>query len=226
MKKYYRTELHTHSKPSSKCSDIIPEDLVKMYAENGYDSLAVTNHFMTSIRGETMEEKIELYLEDYNKCIELGKAAGLNIIFGAEIRFTENVNDYMIFGICPEDLPQIYELLPYGIDNFYREFKNDKNIIIQAHPFRTGMVRANPESIDGVEVFNIHPSQICQSGLAAKFAREHNLIASCGNDLHHYGHECLCALLTEEEIKDSYDVAKVLKGRNYKMEIGGFVIDL
>ena len=128
---------------------------MEIYKENGYDSVVITNHFTTQLKGETIDEKINWYLEDYYECVETRKLVDLNVILGAEITFTENKNDYLIFGICPEDLTPIYKMLPYGIDRFYREFKNEKNIIIQAHPFRDGMERANPESLDGIEVFNM-----------------------------------------------------------------------
>ena len=127
MKKFYKTELHAHTSPVSGCSDIDPKDLVLIYKENGYDSVAITNHFIADrLQGENGQEKVKWYLEDYYKCAEEGALIGLNVVLGAEIRFTENNNDYLVFGICPEDLIDIYKLLPYGIDNFYREYKNEK----------------------------------------------------------------------------------------------------
>ena len=39
-------------------------------------------------------------------------------VVGAETRFTENNNDYIVFGINKEMLSDIYDLLPEGIDNF------------------------------------------------------------------------------------------------------------
>ena len=226
MKKCYKTELHAHTSPVSGCSDIEPEQMVKIYKENGYDSLAITNHFTTHIKGETVKEKINWYLEDYYKCVEFGKDIDLNIILGAELRFTENDNDYLIFGICPEDLINIYNMLPYGIDRFYREYKNENNVIIQAHPFRDNMRSVKQESLDGIEVFNMHPGHNSRIGIAAKYAHENDMIATCGSDFHHYGQECLCGIITENPLKDSYDVAKVLQNRNYNMSIGGYLVSI
>ena len=62
MKRYYKTELHTHTTPVSVCSTIEPKQLVKIYKENGYDSVVVTNHFTTHLKGETVKEKINWYL--------------------------------------------------------------------------------------------------------------------------------------------------------------------
>jgi len=225
MSKYYKTELHAHTSPVSGCSDILPEDLIRIYKESGYDSIVVTNHFITTtLKGETCEEKVKWYLEDYYKCCEEGSRLGLNVILGAELRFTENNNDYLIFGICPEELADIYELLPYGIDNFYKEYKNDKNIIIQAHPMRDGMQSVNPKSLDGIEVFNMHPNHNSRIGLAAKYACENGMIATCGSDFHHLGQDSLCAVLTKKPLKNSYDVAKALKSGKYSMSVSDFLI--
>lgn len=226
MKKYYKTELHAHTTPASGCSDISPKKLINIYKENGYDSIVLTNHFNTQLLGHTDEEKLKWYLEDYYQCFEEGEHIELNVILGAEIRFTENNNDYLIFGICPEDLKNIYRKLHYGIDKFYSEYKNEKNIIIQAHPFRDGMEIVNRESLDGIEVFNMHPNHNSRIGLATKYANEHNLIATCGSDFHHYGQECLCGLLTKKPLKNSYEVANVLKSRKYKISIGNYLVNL
>lgn len=226
MERCYKTELHAHTNPVSGCSDVDAKKLVKTYKENGYDSVVLTNHFTIQLQGETIEEKIKWYLTDYDRCVEEGERIGLNVILGAELRFTENHNDYLIFGIAPEDLSEIYKMLPYGIDSFYREYKNEKNIIIQAHPFRDGMESVNPKSLDGIEVFNMHPNHNSRIGLAAKYANENNMIAICGSDFHHFGQECLCAILTKKPLENSYDVSDVLKKQDYNMCVGNYLINL
>lgn len=227
MSKCYKTELHAHTSPVSGCSDIEPTNLIEIYKEAGYDSVVIANHFISqTLRGETVNDKVKWYLEDYYKCCEAGEKLNLNVILGAELRFTENNNDYLIFGICPEELSDIYELLPYGIDNFYKEYKKENNVIIQAHPFRDGMQSVNPESLDGIEVFNMHPNHNSRIGFAAKYARENNMIATCGSDFHHYGQDSLCALLTKKPLKSSYDVAKVLKSGKYSMSVSDFLIEI
>ncbi len=225
--KLFKTELHTHSSPTSSCADFSPEEVVRLYKDTGYDSVVLTNHFaIGKLKGETTKDMINWYLEDYYKALEEGKKVGLNIILGAELRFTENMNDYLIFGICPDDLFDIYALLPYGIDNFYKEYKNDKNIIIQAHPFRDGMKEVSPQSLDGIEVFNMHPGHNARIAFGAKYACENNLIVTAGSDFHHEGHNSLCAILTKKCLKDSYDVAKVLKEGKYKISIADLIVNI
>lgn len=224
METVFKTELHAHTKPVSGCSDIETKEMVNIYKENGYDSLVITNHFPVVMPGETVEEKVKWYLNDYYQCYREGQRVGLDVILGAELRFTENSNDYLVFGISPEELTTIYALLPYGIDRFYREFKNEKNVIIQAHPFRDGMERVNPASIDGMEIINLHPYFNARIGVATKYAQENNMIVTCGSDFHHHGHECMCGILTNKPMRNSFDIAEVLKSGSYKMSIGNLVV--
>jgi len=224
MNKYYKTELHTHSKPVSFCSEVDVKQLVKLYKEKGYNSVVLTNHFTTQLKGDTVGEKINWYLEDYYNCYEEGKCLGLNVILGAEKRFTENINDYLIYGITPEDLTDIYELLYHGIDNFYKVYKNDRNVIIQAHPFRDHMEKVDVKSLDGIEVFNMHPHHNSRIGFAAQYAKVNNMIATCGSDFHHVGHEGMCGILTENALMNSFDIADILKSKNYCMYISDFLI--
>ena len=218
----FKTELHAHTTPASGCSEITPEHLIEVYKEKGYTSIALTNHFI--VDDADPQEKITKYLDDYYKTIEIGKKEGINIILGSEIRFSENYNDYLIYGIIPDDLYDINSLLYKGIDNFYKEYKNDKNIILQAHPFRNGIELANPESVDGIEAFNLHPGHNSRVGFAAQYARKHGFLITCGTDYHHFGHEGLCGILTKEPITDSHQLAQVLKNKDYIIDISGYKV--
>ena len=218
----FKTELHAHTTPASGCSEITPEHLIEVYKEKGYTSIALTNHFI--VDDADPQEKITKYLDDYYKTIEIGKKEGINIILGSEIRFSENYNDYLIYGIIPDDLYDINSLLDKGIDNFYKEYKNDKNIILQAHPFRNGIELANPESVDGIEAFNLHPGHNSRVGFAAQYARKHGFLITCGTDYHHFGHEGLCGILTKEPITDSHQLAQVLKNKDYIIDISGYKV--
>ena len=218
----YKTELHAHTSPVSMCSEISPEEMVRVYCESGYKSVTITNHFMYD--EQNTEEKVTAYLKDFHKAAELGKKAGLNVILGAEIRFSENVNDYLVYGISEEDLYEINSYLDFGIDNFYKKFKNDKNIILQAHPFRDNMSLANPQSLDGIEVFNMHPGHNSRIALAARYAREHNMLISAGSDFHHPTQHALCSIMTKEPLENSYELAKVLKNRDFVIDVSGYKI--
>jgi len=218
----YKTELHLHTSPASSCSEIPPEKAVETYAKLGYDSIVVCNHFYPGMRFvEDKETCIREYLADYDKAVETGKRLGVHVILGCELRFTENNNDYLIYGIDRDFLFWAFDRLDAGIEAFSKEFRSEDHLIVQAHPFRNGMTHVEPELLDGIEAFNMHPSHNSRVAIAARYAREHNMIMTAGTDYHHPGHEGCAAILTREPLTDSHDIVKLLKSGDYIFEVGG-----
>ena len=232
IKEYpFRTELHAHSFPASGCSEVSPEQLVKTYVELGYNSLVLTNHFIYNYRRlENFEENgIELWYDDYEKTKAYGDEYGLNVILGVEIRFTESINDYLIYGINKQMLREIYGYLPFGVENFRKKYKMLDSVFIQAHPFRDNCNPISPELLDGIETLNLHQGHNSRIAIATEYAKENNLsIVSAGTDFHHLGikHEGAAALRSKEEVTDSFQLAKILKSEDYLLEIGGNAIVL
>ena len=221
----YRTELHAHTSPVSSCSYVSAAEAVRRYREAGCHSLVIANHLSPAkwLNNEPIDELAARYLSDYEAAKE---AAGndLHVILGVEIRFPENANDYLVYGVSPEDIEFFLTLLPHGIENFYKKAKTDRNVILQAHPFRKEMVRAPLHAIDGIEVFNVHPRHNSAVAVAAKFARENNLLVCGGSDFHYENDEALCLVRTEDKLRDSYDVADLIKSKNFLFELSGHLI--
>lgn len=220
----FKTELHAHTKPVSACSEIEPERLIELYKEKQADAVCITNHFSPYyFENGTKTEKIKEYIEEFEKTRKIGEKNGINVILGMEIRFTENANDYLVYGIGENELEYAYEFLDKGIDEFYKAFKNDSNVILQAHPFRDGMERANIKSIDGIEVFNMHLNHNSRVSRAAQYATENNLLVSGGTDFHHETHQGQCFVKTDFKPVDSFDIAKIIKDSNFVFDIGGSI---
>lgn len=221
----FKTELHLHTSPASGCSEIPPEKAVEIYAALGYDSVVVCNHFYPGMRFvDDKETCIREYLADYDKAVETGKRLGVHVILGCELRFTENNNDYLIYGIDKDFLPWAYDRLAVGVEAFSKEFRSDEHMILQAHPFRNGMEHVDPALLDGIEAFNMHPSHNSRVAVAAKYAKKEGLLMTAGTDYHHPGHEGCAAILTREPLKDSHDIVKVLKAKEYILEVGGCIV--
>ncbi len=221
----FRTELHAHTHPASPCGDFSPEETVKKYAELGFDSLVISNHFYPIMRFRDDKEKcVAEYLKDFDEAEKAGKKYGITVILGCEFRFTENVNDYLLFGIDREFLGIAFDSMPKGLEAFSKTFRSESTLLIQAHPFRDGMTRVSPSFLDGIEVFNMHPGHNSRVALAARFAKEHNLIVTCGSDFHHENHQGTTALLTKTKMQNSGDIVAALKSRDYLIEIGGSVV--
>lgn len=219
----YTTELHCHSHPVSVCGDFSPEEVVGFYKEAGVSSLVLTNHLNPLWFEGDLKERAEEYLSDF-RAAKAAAGDDINIILGVEIRFPQTDNDYLIYGVCEEDIPRFIELIPEGIEGFYKAIKNDKNVILQAHPFRKNMVPAPLDSIDGIESINMHPNHHAKPSIAFKYAKEHDLIVSGGSDFHHKGHHALCLMRTEKEMKTSYDVAEALLSKKAIFDCSGHII--
>ena len=220
----YRTELHAHTSPVSSCSFIAPEMLVDAYLDAKADGVVITNHLNPHFIHKTPENQAEVYAADYYAAKKAAEGKPLNVIFGVEICFTENPNDYVVYGVTPDELEEMLSLIPYGIENFYKKFKKPTNVILQAHPFRSKMVLAPPDSLDGIEVFNMHPHHNSQVALAAKYAKEHNMIISGGSDYHDPDWHALCLTCTKTPLRDSYDVAEAILSKDIIFDICGNIV--
>lgn len=221
----YKTELHAHTSPCSACSEIPPEEVVKNYAELGYTSVVISNHFneIMPLYGDK-EKSIPAYLDDYKRALNCADKYGINVILGCEIKFNDSFNDYLLFGIEEDLLYDAYDYFDKGIETFSKWFRREGRLLIQAHPFRNAMTQAEPELLDGIEVFNFHPHHNSRCSVAAQYAKKHNMIVTCGTDFHHPGHQGQVALLTKTPLTNSMEVAKVLKSRDYLFMTGDSII--
>lgn len=219
----YTTELHAHTNPASYCGDFPANEAVDFYRATGVSTLSITNHFNSDLLIGNVKENIKKYLEDYHLAKESAKNE-INIILGIEIRFDGSSNDYLVFGIDEDELQFYAELTPYGIENFYRKAKNERNVIIQAHPFRNGVTRAPIDSIDGIEAYNLHPNHNQRNALATQHARKNNLLVTGGSDFHHITHHSLCLMRTKKELKTSFDVADAIKSKDVVFDSHGSII--
>ena len=220
---YYTTELHSHSFPVSACGEFRPREVVEFYRSAEVSSLVLTNHLNPLWISDDPDAAADEYIADYLAAKEAAEGK-MNLILGVEIRFPENDNDYLVYGVDESDVKEFIKLLPYGLENFYKQVKNDKNIIIQAHPFRKNMILAPLDSIDGIESMNMHPNQHAKPSIAFKYAKEHNLLVTGGSDFHHKGHHALCLMRTKKEMKTSFDVADAIKSRDVVFDCSGHII--
>ncbi len=219
----YQIELHAHTFPVSDCSQVSPKEMVDTYKKLGYDAVAITNHFMYQHNRIPKEEYIDAFLYDFEQAKKYGEESGVKVYLGAEIRFTENNNDYLIFGINKEMLSDIYDLLPEGIENFRKNYPMPDSAFIQAHPMREGMQNVDTSLLDGMEVFNMHPNHNSKVGLASIYANENNIsMIIAGSDFHNPNRnfEGVSALRGTYLPEDSFELAKLLKKGDYLLEIG------
>ena len=218
----YRIELHAHTSPASRCSQVMPKDEIEVFKNAGYDGIAITNHLFVK---ENKKEFLEIYRGDYYKAFETGERLGIKVYLGAELRFlNENDNDYLLFGFDISQLDEIYDATDGTLESFVENVKTDKMFLLQAHPFRDGMERGFEKYLDGVEAFNMHPNHNSRVALAMKYARENGKIATAGTDYHHPGHDGLCATRALWLPKNDAELVKMLKSGDFIFEISGKIV--
>ena len=222
----YKTELHAHSNPVSKCGRFPADEVVKIYSDFGCDTLVLTNHLSTKHKElfPTVSEVAEYYLSDYYKATEAAKATDMSVALGVEIRFANTNNDYLVYGVCPDDIEKLIYYVDTDIQTFYGEFKNEKNVIIHAHPFRKDMEPTPIGSVDGVETFNCHPGHNSRIPYACRLAQENGLLVSGGSDFHEPSRHGTCITRTTCKLRDSYDVAEAIKSRDFVFDLFGHIV--
>ena len=131
-------------------------------------------------------------------------------MLGMELRFDENSNDYLIFGITEEFLrnnPPLYEMNPSSFSKLARE---NGILFVQAHPFRNSMTVIQPWLLDGVEVFNGHMGHDSRNEIANMWAEKYGLIKTSGTDFHYDHVPANAGILTENKIEDMTTLVEIL----------------
>ena len=216
----YKYEIHSHTKNTSRCGQLDAEELVKKYKEAGYSGIVITDHYspMTFNPDEffNKEKAIEHYLQGYRKAKKY-ETEDFSVLLGMELRFYATVNDYLVYGVSEDMLYKLPFLLPLYIRKAGRLLRAHGCLLIQAHPFREFIRRANPKYLDGVEIFN---------GKASKEANEKSekwaesigaKIKVGGSDCHRETGVALGGIITEEPIKTNDDLIRILKSGKFRL---------
>lgn len=188
----YKIELHSHSAESSRCGSIEAAEVVKKYKEAGYSALVLTDHyyarFFDKISELTWDKQLEKYLKGYNTAQKTAKNTNFKVFLGIEIKFEDDPNEYLVYGLDEEFLLNHPNLHHLTLEKFKKLIlaQKQKTLIFQAHPYRSGMAPVANEFLDGLEVYNGNPRHDSQNEKAFNYAKEHNLKMISGSDFHEY----------------------------------------
>lgn len=218
----YRYDLHCHTKEVSPCGSVPAAKVVSEYRKAGYSGLVVTDHVYEGCRKHrlfhTQKDFVTFYMQGYHA---LCKAAGndFTILLGMEIRFEENHNDYLVYGVTEAFLRRHngLELCKLGITQFSRLARAEGLFLAQAHPFRKGLVQAPSKCLDGVEVNNGNPRHNSRNADALAWAAEAGLAKLSGSDYHELEDLARGGIETEEKITSSAQLIALLKSGNYRL---------
>lgn len=217
----YKYELHCHTGEVSTCADAPAAQTVEKYKNAGYDGIVITDHFsgLTFPPHSYFNHKMnaEHYLKGYKAALD---AVGddFTVLLGMEIRFLFTPNDYLVYGIEEDFIKNSGNFLFDNQKTLYKKVKSAGAILVQAHPFRGYVRRANPQFLDGVEVHNGKTKNPVENEKSLLWARKEGLsILTSGSDYHHPDSKISGGIETEEKIRTNSDLLRILRSGEYNL---------
>lgn len=218
----YKFDPHMHTAETSKCGRIPAERLVETYHALGYAGIAITDHLHAEYIDllycrDDWDTCVDRFLDGYKRAKTRGDALGLDVVLGCELRFQENENDYLVYGIDEGFLRKNPYLFRMGPEAFFERFK-DEVLIIHAHPFREGNEFVRHNCVHGLEIVNAHPGHKNFNARALALAKEHpHLYRMCGSDAHRNKEEGLAWVLFDERVRDSKGLKAAVERGAYRL---------
>lgn len=217
-----KIDLHVHTSEISGCAHVTGEETVRLYAEAGYDAIVITNHF-ASYNQRRFERAGFVFFAEYAKafhlCEEAGQKYGLKVFCGYELRFDQNENDYLVYGLDLETAAREgSNFFQMGPREFSAYAKEHGILFYQAHPFRNHMTVTNPNYLFGIEVRNGNPRHDSRNDIAAAWAnRFPHLKKIGGSDFHQREDLAISGIETPKNVETMEDLLEVLKSGEYRV---------
>ena len=187
--KQYLIDIHCHTSEVSNCGQTPAAETVRLYYSMGYSGVMITDHFKSNLLEDkpdvTWEEKVTHFVSGYESALREAKKLGnFKLYLGAELRFDESNNDYLLFGLSKDKLLKMEKLPQMSTEDGIKFVHSLGCVIIQAHPFRNGCMIITPGQLDGIEVFNGHKGHDSRNDIALKWAKKFGYIMTSGTDFH------------------------------------------
>ncbi len=190
----YLFEIHAHTAETSNCGRCPAAQAVEIYHSLGYSGIMFTDHLhsytfkklLKKNPDATWDDKIDYFLQGYKIALKAAeKFPEFKIYLGCELRFDENDNDYLVFGLSEKILRnEMKDIVKMEMEDGLNYVKSLGLTVIQAHPFRNDCVVVRPGILDGVEINNGHLSHDSRNDIANIWAEKFNYIKTSGSDFH------------------------------------------
>lgn len=219
----YKIETHMHTRYSSKCGWLDAGTLAEGYKAAGYDAVIVTDHYNRTtfdhlgVDLHSDVDKVAAFLTGYRRMVEAGEKVGLKVFRGAEVRFDESDNDYLLYGWRDELLADPEAVFTMGIAAFSPIARGQGALIVQAHPYRKKCTPAIACYLDGVEVQNLNPRHENHNERAVEYAQQFGLLGLAGSDCHRKEDIGVTGILTKELPSDSFGMMRLIRSRNFQL---------
>lgn len=190
----YLIEIHAHTDETSNCGRMPAAEAVRLFNSLGYNGIMFTDHLhsytfkklLKKNPNATWNDKIDYFLVGYKNALkEAKKIPGFKVYLGCELRFDENDNDYLVFGLSEDKLRKMKNICQYETADGLKFVQKLGCTIIQAHPFRDDMTIIEPGIVDGIEIHNAHPGHDSRNDVARMWADKFDYkIRTSGSDFH------------------------------------------
>lgn len=221
----YRYELHIHTAENDLAAHVPAAEIVRMYKNAGYDGIVITDHyfplffdwFHAELDGAAHTQIIDRWLRGYRAAKEEGDKIGFTVLPGAEVRFQDSINDYLVYGVDETffyNAPLLcflrgglHELLP---------LLPKEACVVWAHPFRDGMTVIDPTPLFGIEGQN-GGTDAYRNQMAQQFAAHYGKPITSGSDFHHSTALARGGIRTETPIRTPKDLTDILRSGAYSL---------
>lgn len=222
----YKIETHLHTNHVSKCGWLDAAALAEGYARAGYAAVAVTDHYnrdtfdYLNIDTTRPGDVVTPFLDGFRRLEEECAKRGLKVYKGAELRFDECYNDYLLYNYPDELLAEPEKIFHLGIAAFAPLAREAGALLIQAHPYRKKCTPAIACYLDGLEVRNLNPRHENYNQRAEEYAAQFGLRRLGGSDCHRTEDIGAGGILTEELPEDGAALVRLIREGRYAV-IGG-----
>ena len=219
----YKIETHLHTSHSSPCGKVDAATIARLYAEAGFHGIVVTDHFFhytcrPHCWNIPYQDYFNVFIQGYHQLCNAAAPYGLKIYKGAEVRFDESFNDYLLYNY-PDDLLQDAEaIFSMGIEAFSKLSREAGALLFQAHPFRDKNTPVDPRLVDGIEVRNESPRAPNHNELTIAYGADHpELLQICGSDFHRLEDVGCGGIGVETLPENEHQLAQLLHNRAYTL---------
>ena len=219
MKKY-KYECHCHTTLMSPCGKTDPAVTVREYIKAGYDGIYITDHLfaqnpLNKYSELSWKEVVDNHFKGFN-AVSDATDGKIDIFCGAELRIADSVNDYLIYGVNKTFFYE-HDLISMTLAQVSEAVRKNGGLLVQAHPFRSGMKIADPKLLDGIETYNGNFRHDSRNDIAKIWADKHDLIKLSGSDFHQIEDLARGGIMTNHKIESEKDFAITIKSGNYSI---------
>lgn len=228
VKRMNKYDTHVHTSEVSDCGQLTAAETIRLYKEKQYDGVVITDHYTEGFfhdkKALPWKEQVNAYLKGYYAALACGKALGVTVLPGMELRLKGSPNEYLLLGMDPDLYICLPEMYMYTLEQLREVTKKYGIALYQAHPFRPVMKAAPPKMLDGCEVYNGNPRHFSNNEKADQYATENSLLKLSGSDCHMAEDVARGGVVTRKRIATAKELAEEIAAGRVKLIKDGRVM--